>query len=701
MSKFFINRPIVAMVISIVMVIVGAVTITALPVALFPNIVPPEVQVVATYVGADAQTIEQSVATPIEQQMSGVDNMNYMYSLNSTADGGMRLIVDYDVKTDPNTDLILTQMRATQAQSQLPADVNNFGITVQKTVTAPLMLLTLYSPNGTYDAQFLSNYAYINLADQLTRLYGIGSVQIFGAGQYAMRLWVKPDQLAKLAITVPEIVQAIQTQNAVNPAGQVGSEPAPKGQEYTYSVRAQGRLTSPEEFGEIVVRGATSGAVVRLKDVARIELGAQNYSVVGRLNGKPGAIVAVYQLPGSNAVQAAEGVKKLMKDVKTRFPHDIDYVTSLDTTRAVTEGMKEIIETLVIAIGLVIIVVYIFLQGWRATLIPLLAVPVSLVGTFILFPVFGFSVNTLSLFGLVLAIGLVVDDAIVVVEAVERHIEDGLAPKAAALKAMEEISGPVVGIALVLSAVFVPTAFIPGITGRLYQQFAVTIAISVILSAFNALTLSPALAALLLRPKEGRGGLLKGFFDWFNRTFASVTNAYVRGCGALIRKSVDRADHHRDICGRGGIFCEQGSVELFAGRRSGISVYQFAAAECGVAATDGCGRAKDRGCAGEDAGRAVHDERYRVQFVELCADELQRIFLRDAEALGSAEVARRAAARDQAAHQSRCRSCRKASRFRFRRRRFRASGRREDLRSRWRIVRVATCIFLRTICRRS
>jgi hydrophobic/amphiphilic exporter-1 (mainly G- bacteria), HAE1 family len=538
MSKFFINRPIVAMVISIVMVIVGALTITSLPVALFPNIVPPEVQVVATYVGADAQTIEQSVATPIEQQMSGVDNMNYMYSLNSTADGGMRLIVDFDVKTEPNTDLILTQMRTTQAQSQLPADVNNFGITVQKTVTAPLMLMTLYSPNGTYDAQFLSNDAYINLADQITRLYGIGSVQIFGAGQYAMRLWVKPDQLAKLAITVPEIVQAIQAQNAVNPAGQVGSEPVPPGQDYTYSVRAQGRLTSPEEFGQIVVRGATSGAVVRLKDVARIELGAQTYTVVGRLNGKPGAIIAAYQLPGSNAVQAAEGLKKLMAEAKTRFPHDIDYVTSLDTTLAVTEGMKEIIETLVIAILLVIIVVYIFLQGWRATLIPLLAVPVSLVGTFILFPVFGFSVNTLSLFGLVLAIGLVVDDAIVVVEAVERHIEDGLAPKEAALKAMEEISGPVVGIALVLSAVFVPTAFIPGITGRLYQQFAVTIAISVILSAFNALTLSPALSALLLKPKEGRGGLLKGFFDWFNRMFTSVTNGYVRVCAALIRKSL-------------------------------------------------------------------------------------------------------------------------------------------------------------------
>src|ERR1700734_2093211 len=537
MSKFFINRPIVAMVISIVMVIVGAVTITALPVALFPNIVPPEVQVSATYVGADAQTIEQSVATPIEQQMSGVENMNYMYSLNSTADGGMHLIVDFDVKTDPNTDLILTQMRTTQAQSQLPADVNNYGLTVQKTVTAPLMLMTLYSPNGTYDAQFLSNYAYINLADQITRLYGIGSVQIFGAGQYAMRLWVKPDQLAKLAITVPEIVSAIQGQNAVNPAGQVGSEPVPPGQDFTYSVRAQGRLTSPEEFGEIVVRGATSGAVVRLKDVARIELGAQTYTVLGRLNGKPGAIIAAYQLPGSNAVQAADGLKKLMKEAKNRFPHDIDYVTSLDTTLAVTEGIKEIIETLVIAILLVIVVVYIFLQGWRATLIPLLAVPVSLVGTFILFPVFGFSVNTLSLFGLVLAIGLVVDDAIVVVEAVERHIEDGLAPKAAALKAMEEISGPVVGIALVLSAVFIPTAFIPGITGRLYQQFAVTIAFSVILSAFNALSLSPALAALLLRPKTSSGGPLRAFFGWFNRVFANATEWYVRTCGFLIRKT--------------------------------------------------------------------------------------------------------------------------------------------------------------------
>ena len=537
MSKFFINRPIVAVVISILTVIVGAVTIAALPVAQFPNIVPPEVAVLGTYVGADAQTIEQSVATPIEQQMSGVDNMNYMYSLNSTADGLMHLIVDYDVKTDPNSDLMLTQMRETQGASQLPTDVTNYGITVQKTVTSPLMLITLYSPKGTYDARFLANYAYINLADQINRSYGIGSVQVFGAGQYAMRLWVKPDQLAKLAITVPEIVSAIQSQNSVNPAGQVGSEPVPKGQQFTYSVRAQGRMTSPEEFENIVVRESPNGAVVRVKDVARVELGAQTYSVVSRLDRKDAAIVAVYQVPGSNAVEAANDLKKLMAELKGRLPQDVDYVVSLDTTQAVSEGMKEIVLTLIIAIALVLVVVFIFLQGWRATLIPLFAVPVSLVGTFIFFPLFGFSINTLSLFGLVLAIGLVVDDAIVVVESVERHIEEGLAPKAAAFKAMEEISGPVIGIALVLAAVFIPTAFIPGITGRLYQQFAVTIAVSVLLSAFNALTLSPALAALLLRPKTSSGGPLAGFFAWFNHAFANATDWYVRLCGFLIRKA--------------------------------------------------------------------------------------------------------------------------------------------------------------------
>ena len=489
MSRFFINRPIVAIVIAVLMTIIGGVCILGLPIAQFPNIVPPEIQVKTHYTGADAQTIEQSVAAPIEQQMSGVDNMNYMYSVNAN-NGDMTLRVNFDVATDPNIDQILAQLRVSQATSQLPADVNNYGVTVQKSTSAPLMLVALYSPKQTYDGIFLANYAYINLNDQLTRVPGISNVQVFGAGQYAMQMWVKPDRLAKLGVTVSDIVTAIQNQNKVNPAGQIGSEPIPKGQKFTYTVRAQARLESPEEFSNIVIRANSDGSFVRVKDVARIELGAQTYNVKGRLNGKPSAILALYQLPGSNAIAAANGVRKLMAELKQRFPADMDYVVSLDQTQAVTEGMNEILQTLLAALVLVIIVVFIFLQGWRATLIPLCAVPVSLIGTFMLFPAFGFSINTLSLFGLVLAIGLVVDDAIVVVEAVERHIEEGMSPRDATLKAMEEVSGPVIGIALVLSAVFVPTVFIPGITGRLYQQFALTIAISVILSAFNALYLA-------------------------------------------------------------------------------------------------------------------------------------------------------------------------------------------------------------------
>jgi HAE1 family hydrophobic/amphiphilic exporter-1 len=533
--KFFINRPIVSMVISIIMVIVGLVAMLSLPTAQFPNITPPEVQVKATYVGADALTVEQSVATPIEQQMSGVDNMNYMYSNNANT-GQLTLTVNFDVKTDPNTDQILAQMRQNQAASQLPIEVNNYGVTVQKSTAAPLMLFDLYSPNGNYDSEFLANYAYINLNDQLTRVPGIASVTVFGAGQYAMRFWVKPDQLAKLQITVPEIINSIQTQNNVNPAGQIGSEPVPLGQEYTYTVRSQGRLITEEEFGNIVIRAKTDGSIVRLKDVARVQLGSQVYNLQGRLDGKPAAVVAIYQLPGSNAIAAAKGAKALMAEAKKRFPPGLDYAVALDTTLPVTEGIVEIEHTLVEALVLVILVVYLFLQGWRATLIPLLAVPVSLIGTFALFPLLGFSINTLSLFGLVLAIGLVVDDAIVVVEAVEHHIEHGLSPKEASFKAMEEVSSPVIGIAVILSAVFIPTAFIPGITGRLYQQFAVTIAVSVLLSAFNALTLSPALSALLLRPKKTARGPLGKFFAWFNRVFGRATDGYVRWCGVLIHK---------------------------------------------------------------------------------------------------------------------------------------------------------------------
>src|SRR5512140_3634174 len=536
MSEFFVRRPIVAIVIAILMTLIGGVCILALPIAQYPQIAPPEIQVQTHYTGADALTIEQAVAAPIEQQMSGVDNMNYMYSINSNS-GDIRLIVNFDVATDPNIDHVLTQIRVSQAQSQLPADVINYGLTVKKSTTAPLMLIALYSPKGSYDGTFLANYGYINLFDPLTRVPGIGNVQIFGAGQYAMRLWVKPDQLAKLGITVPDIITAVQKQNTVNPAGQIGGEPIPSGQKFTYTVRAQGRLQTPEEFGEIVVRANPDGSFVRVKDIARIDLGAQTYNLKGRLNGQPAAILALYQLPGTNAVKAAQGVRKLMAEAKQRFPAAMDYVVSLDQTLSVTEGLNDIVKTLFEALALVVVVVFIFLQGWRATLIPLCAVPVSLIGTFVLFPLFGFSINTLSLFGLVLAIGLVVDDAIVVVEAVEHHIEHGMAPREATLKAMDEVTGPVIAIAVILAAVFVPTAFIPGITGQLYQQFAVTIAISVIFSAFNALSLSPALAALLLKPKQESRGPLAKFFGWFNRWFGRATDGYVGLCGTLIRKA--------------------------------------------------------------------------------------------------------------------------------------------------------------------
>ncbi len=535
MSKFFINRPIVAMVIAMLMVIMGAVSILQLPVSQYPDIVPPEIVVQANYVGADALTIEQAVATPIEEQMSGVDNMSYMYSVNANY-GVMQLHVIFDVGTNPNTDQILAQSRASQANASLPTDVIQFGVTVGKSYSSPLMLISLYSPKGTYDEVFLTNYAFINLMDPLTRVPGVGRVQIFG-GEYALRCWIKPDQLARLGVTVAEIVNAIGAQNSVNPAGQIGGEPAPRGQEFTYTVRARGRLETPEEFGEIIVRANPDGSVLRLHDVARIELGAQTYTLTPRYNGSPAAVIAIYQLPGSNAVQTADGVRKEMEELKQRFPADVADEVSLDTTQAVREGLREIITTLLIAIGLVAIVVFIFLQDVRATLIPLAAVPVSLVGTFAFFPLLGFSINTLSLFGLVLAIGLVVDDAIVVVEAVQRHIDEGMTPHDAALKAMDEVSTPVIAIALILASVFVPTAFIPGISGRLFQQFALTIALSVVLSAFNALTLSPALAAKLLRPREKGRGLIGRLFGGFNRVFTATTNGYIRISGLLIQRS--------------------------------------------------------------------------------------------------------------------------------------------------------------------
>lgn len=537
MSKFFINRPIVALVISILMVIVGAVTVQRLPVAQYPNIVPPEIKLTAIYTGADALTIEQSVAAPIEQQMNGVDDMLYMTSTNAN-DGTMNMTIDFAVGTDVSIDQVNVQNRLAQANPNLPSAVSQYGVTVQKSSGLPVVVVSLSSPNGTYDSHFLGNFGVINLNDELLRLPGVGQVVNYGTSDYATRIWVQPDKLAKLKITVSDLVNAIQQQSSVNPAGKIGDEPAPPGQEMTFTVRTQGRLVKPSEFGAIIVRATPDGGVVRLGDVARIELGTLNYSSIGRFDGKPAANIGVFQTPGSNALNVSNAVRQRMKELKERFPSDLDYTISLDTTLPVSDGIKEILIALAEAIGLVIIVVYIFLQSWRATLIPLLAVPVSLVGTFMVFPLLGFSINTLSLFGLVLAIGLVVDDAIVVVEAVERHIEDGNDPKQAAILAMEEVSAPVIGIALILSAVFVPIAFMGGIQGLLNQQFAVTMAVSVLLSAFNALSLSPALAALLLKRKEESNGLLRRAFGVFNRGFEKATNGYVRLSAVLIRRLV-------------------------------------------------------------------------------------------------------------------------------------------------------------------
>jgi HAE1 family hydrophobic/amphiphilic exporter-1 len=535
MARFFVNRPIVAMVISIITVLLGVVAMSGLPISQYPEIVPPMIQVTTTFIGASATDVEASVATPLEQKINGVENMIYMKSTNAN-DGTLTLKVSFEVGSNLDMNNVLTQNRVSEGMPQMPQSVKNYGVSVKKALAFPLLVISIKSPKGTYDSAFLSNYTTININDAIARIQGVGQINLFGGSDYAMRVWLRPDVIGRLGVTIPDIANAISQQNQLTPAGQIGGPPATTGTEYTYTVRTQGRLLNEEEFSNIIVRTNPDGSEVRLKDVARLELGTMLYNSIGRHDGTPSAVIAVFQIPGTNALDVANRIKATMEDLKTRFPRDMDYLVSLDTTLPVTEGIVEIEHTLFEAVGLVIIVVFVFLQNWRATLIPLMTVPVSLVGAFIFFPLLGFSINVLSLLGLVLAIGIVVDDAIVVVEAVMHHIEHGMAPKEATIKAMEEVSGPVIAIGLILAAVFVPVGFMGGITGRLYQQFAITIAISVLLSVINALTLSPALAALLLKPATGKKSFLTPFYNGFNRVFGWSTDRYVSFAGILARK---------------------------------------------------------------------------------------------------------------------------------------------------------------------
>ncbi len=535
MGNFFVRRPIVAIVIAIIMVIVGTISLISLPMEQYPNITPPVVEVVGTFTGANAVNVEQSVATPVEQEMNGVENMIYMKSTNSN-DGTMRLQISFEVGSDPDMATVFAQNRVSAAMAKLPQEVTRFGVSTKKTLPNIIMLVTLTS-DGRYDQDFLGNYALINIKDVLARIKGIGNVNVIGAADYSMRIWVKPDRLSQLGIGLSEIRNAINQQNVILPGGKFGAEPAPPGTEFTYTVRLPDRLVTEEEFGNIIVRTNPDGSQVKVSDVARVEMGVETCMARTRLNNVSCAMIGLYQMPGSNAVELAETVVATMDELALDFPEGIRYDVSLDATKPITAGIKEIIITLFIALALVIFVVFIFIQDWRATLIPTIAIPVSLVGAFMFFPAMGFTINTLSLLGLVLAIGIVVDDAIVVVEAVQVKIQEGLSPRDATIAAMKIVTAPVIATTLVLVAVFIPVAQMGGITGRLYQQFAITIAVSVVLSSVNALTLSPALCSLLLRKQKPGKGLLGKFFSGFNRTLDKTTTGYLSFTKIIIRKT--------------------------------------------------------------------------------------------------------------------------------------------------------------------
>src|SRR5687767_8553211 len=531
--NFFIDRPIFAAVLAIVIVVAGAVAIPFLPIAMFPEITPPQVVVTATYPGASAEVVEQTVTTPIEQQVNGVENMIYMSS-RSGSDGTMTLTVTFKVGTDLDIAAVNVQNRVAIAQAKLPQDVIRQGLSITKQSPDLVEIVALTSPDGSRDELYLANYASLQVVDVLARVPGVGQVTVFNGRDYGMRLWLNPDRLASLGLTAGDVADAVREQNLQAAAGQIGQPPAPRGQQFQYTVTTRGRLSTPAEFEDIILRSRADGSTLRVRDVATVELGAQSYGSFGRVSGKPAALIGVFQLPGANALDVSRGVQAAVERLAPSFPSGVAHSRPYNTTDFVRVSIEEVVQTLLIAIGLVVLTVYVFLQDWRATLIPTLTIPVSLVGTFAFISAFGFSINTLTLFGLVLAIGIVVDDAIVVVENTQRHLDEGgIGAREAARRATAEVVGPVIATALVLMAVFIPIAFLPGITGQLYRQFALTIAVSVALSAVNALTLTPALSALLLRPaREGRRRWLARLW---NAGFARLTGGYDRSVQRIVR----------------------------------------------------------------------------------------------------------------------------------------------------------------------
>ncbi len=536
MARFFIDRPVFAMVIAIIIILLGAVAIPNLPIATYPEVVPPVVQITTSYLGGNAIDLEKTVAQPIEEQLAGLDGMLFFLSSSSNA-GAITISVTFQLGTNPDTATVQTQNRVNLALPRLPPEVQRQGVTVKKVSTAFLAVVSLYSPDSRYDSVFLTNYAQINLVNQLGSLPGIGDTRLSSQLVYSMRVWVDPDKMAKLGLTATDISNAINAQNRQNPAGSIGQAPAPPGTDFQYAISAPGRLINASEFGDIVVRAQPDASLVRIRDIGRVELGAQTYSGFSRLSGKPSGSVILFLSPGANAVAAQKQVKAYMEKAKQTFPAGIDYAFPYDSTMFVRAAISDVALTLIAAVGLVILVVFIFLQNWRATLIPLLTVPVAVVGALALFPLLGFTINITSMFGLVLAIGIVVDDAIVVVEAVQRNIDEGLPPREATIRAMEQVSAPVIAIAFILAAVFIPVAFLGGVTGQIYRQFALTIAASVLISAFSALSLSPALSAMLLKPHKKSRGPLIFCFGYFNRAFSWTTDRYLTGVGMMIRRS--------------------------------------------------------------------------------------------------------------------------------------------------------------------